>query len=132
MSLDIEKYGFIDTNIVLRYVLNDHYELSPKAKEIFVNEDVLILTQVIAEAIYVLKGVYKSTRQEIADTLLSICLMDNVSLEHEEIVVSAIKEFRNTNLDFVDVLLYSHQKFTKIPVATFDAGLISKLKELQE
>jgi predicted nucleic-acid-binding protein len=121
----------IDTNIVLRYALDDHHELSPKAKEIMVNEDVFILTQVIAETIYVLKGVYKSTRQEIAETLRSICSMDNVSLEHEEIVISAINEFSNTNLDFVDVLLYSHQKLTKIPVATFDTGLISKLKELQ-
>jgi len=122
----------IDTNILLRYALNDHSELSPKAKDVMLNNDVLILTQIIAEAIYVLKGVYKSTRQEIAETLLSICAMDNVSLEHEDIVKLAIEEFSNTSLDFVDALLYSHQKYTGTPVVTFDNGLISKLKELQE
>jgi len=120
-----------DTNIVLRYALNDHAELSPRAKETMLSDDVLILTQVIAEVIYVLKGVYKSTRQEIADTLLSICSMDNVSLEHEEIVFSAINEFKNTNIDFVDCLLFSHQKYTKNTVVTFDDKLASKLNELQ-
>ena len=121
----------IDANILLRYALNDHVEHSPKAKDIILNNDVLILTQVIAEAIYVLKGVYNSTRQEISETLLAICDMDNVSLEHDEIVISAIEEFCNTNLDFVDVLLYSHQKLMNVPVVTFDKNLIVKLKTLQ-
>ena len=121
----------IDTNILLRYLLSDHAELSPKAKDVILNNDVLILTQVIAEAIYVLKGVYKSTKHEIAMSLLTVCDMDNVSLENGEIVKTAIEEFRNSKLDFVDLLLFSNQKFTTIPVITFDKELNSKLNELQ-
>jgi predicted nucleic-acid-binding protein len=122
----------IDANIVLRYVLNDHTELSLKAKDIMLNNEILIITQVIAETIYVLKGVYKSSRQDISDTLLSICSMDNVLLEDSEIVTSAIKEFADNNLDFVDVLLYSYQKFSSgRNVVTFDKKLNLKLKELQ-
>jgi len=121
----------IDANIVLRYVLNDHTELSPKAKEIILNNEILIITQVIAEVIYVLKGVYKSSRQDISNTLLSICSMDNVCLEDSEIVTSAISEFAVSNLDFIDVLLYSYQKFTGKNVVTFDKKLNTKLSELQ-
>ena len=121
----------IDTNILLRYLLSDHAEFSQKAKDIMLNNNVIILTQVIAEAIYVLKGVYNSTRQEIATSLLSVCDMDNVKLENDEIVRFAIEEFCKSNLDFVDVLLYSHQKFTAIPIITFDKDLKSKLNELQ-
>jgi predicted nucleic-acid-binding protein len=121
----------IDTNILLRYLLSDHAKFSQKAKEVMLNNNVIILTQVISEAIYVLKGVYNSTRQEIAAALLSVCDMDNVKLENDEIVRFAIEEFCNSSLDFVDVLLYSHQKFTAIPIITFDKGLNSKLKELQ-
>lgn|GEM_PF-4966125 len=32
----------IDTNIILRYMLNDHAELSKKASDIIANEDVLL------------------------------------------------------------------------------------------
>jgi predicted nucleic-acid-binding protein len=122
----------IDTNVILRYLLDDNPELSPKAKDIMLNDDIFIITQVVAEAIYVLKGVYKATKQEIVDGLLAICAMDNVQLENEEIVVFALAEFRETHLDFVDILLYSYQKFTERKVATFDKKLNNKLRELSE
>ena len=60
----------IDANILLRYVLNDHPKLSPKTKDAILDNDILILTQVIAEVIYVLKGVYQFAREEIADTYI--------------------------------------------------------------
>jgi predicted nucleic-acid-binding protein len=58
--------------------------------------------------------------------------MENVNLENEEIVVFSLKMFRETNLDYVDVLLYSYQKFTGRNVATFDKKLNSKIKDLLE
>jgi predicted nucleic-acid-binding protein len=122
----------IDTNIILRYLLNDSDEFSQKAKDVILNNDALIVTQVIAEVIYVLKGVYASTKQEIVDGLLSICSMDNVQLENEEIVVFSLKLFLETNLDFVDALLISYQKFTGRKVVTFDRKLLSKISELLE
>lgn len=120
----------IDTNILLRYALNDHPKLSPKAKGIMLDNEVFIITQVIAETIYVLKGVYKFTREEIIDTLLSIFSMDNVHLEHEEITTIALQEYRDTNFDFVDVLLYSYNKIKKVSVITFDKDLDKKLMVL--
>ena len=120
----------IDTNIVLRYILNDHAELSPRAKEIVTNNEILIITQVVAEVIYVLSGVYKSSRQEISDVLLSINTMGNVHFENSEVVVCAINEFSVANIDFVDSLLYSRQKLTGEKIATFDKKLLAKLNAL--
>jgi predicted nucleic-acid-binding protein len=122
----------IDTNIILRYLLNDSDEFSQKAKDIMLNNDTLIVTQVIAEVIYVLKGVYASTKQEIVDGLLSIRSIDSVQLENDEIVVFSLNLFLETNLDFVDALLISYQRFTGGKVATFDKKLLSKLSELPE
>ena len=62
--------------------------------------------------------------------LLTLCGMENVNLEDKEIVICALKEFSNTNLDFVDVLLYSHQKYSGETVVTFDKKLNAKLKGL--
>ncbi|GHV77376.1 hypothetical protein AGMMS49942_21970 [Spirochaetia bacterium] len=76
----------VDANIILRYLFKDNPEMSQKAKNILRNQDVLILTQVIAETIYVAEGVYNATRQEIVDALLDIFTFDNVYLEHDVIV----------------------------------------------
>ena len=119
----------IDTNVILRYALNDHPELSPKAKEIFLNNDILILTEVAAEAIYVLNGVYKFSRKEIADELLVIFSMDNIYLEDEQMLFCAIDEYAATNLDFVDTFLYAQHKYSGKEVLTFDSKLKAKLNE---
>jgi len=121
----------IDTNIVLRYLLNDNEKFTKKVAEILLNEDVLVLAQVIAEAIYVLRSTYNVTREEIADMLLDFCQMSSVYIENEKVLLFAIAEYRNSNLDFVDVLLYSHQKHTGMEVITFDRKLQTKLKGLE-
>ncbi|MDR1322856.1 MAG: PIN domain-containing protein [Candidatus Margulisbacteria bacterium] len=118
----------VDTNIVLRYLLQDHPALSPKAKEILANNDVLLLTQVIAETIYVLDGCYNFTRQRITDTLLKLSSLDNIYFENNEIVVLALDKYSQTKLDFVDTLLYAHNQVTGLPVETFDKDLLRSLK----
>jgi predicted nucleic-acid-binding protein len=117
----------VDANILLRYLFIDNPEMSQKAKNILQHQEVLILTQVIAETIYVAEGVYNATRQEIVDALLDICAFDNVYLEHDAIVTMALTEYAATKLDFVDALLYAYNQETGLPVETFDGGLRKKL-----
>jgi predicted nucleic-acid-binding protein len=117
----------VDANIILRYLFTDNPEMSQKAKDILQNHEVLILTQVIAETIYVAEGVYNATRQEIVAALLDIIALDNVYLEHDTIVTMALNEYAATKLDFVDVLLYAYNQETGLPVETFDGGLRKKL-----
>lgn len=118
----------IDTNIILRYLLNDHPELSERARSIISDNQVLIVTQVVAEVIYVLGGVYKSTRQEISESLNLIFSNENVTVENHDIVVNAVNEYKYSTLDFVDILLYSYSKVTGKEVATFDKKLNVLLK----
>jgi predicted nucleic-acid-binding protein len=117
----------VDANILLRYLFTDNPAMSQKAKDILQKQEVLLLTQVIAETIYVAEGVYNATRQEIVDALLAIVALDNVYLEHDDIVMMALNEYAATKLDFVDVLLYAYNQKIGLPVETFDGGLRKKL-----
>lgn len=118
----------IDTNIILRYLLNDHPEMSGKSKEILQNDSVMILTQVVAEAVYVLGGVYHSGRAEIAAALHEVFSLENVQIENEEITILAVDEYARSNLDFVDLLLYAHHSVAGLDVKTFDKGLLRKIQ----
>lgn len=44
-----------DTNMILRYLLNDNKEMAEQAEKYIEHEDVLVTIEVIAEVIYVLK-----------------------------------------------------------------------------
>jgi predicted nucleic-acid-binding protein len=63
---------------MLRYVLNDNEELSPKAKEIIDNNTVEVPIEVLCEVIYVLSGHYGTGRQDISAGLLRFFLTDTM------------------------------------------------------
>jgi hypothetical protein len=42
----------VDANVVLRYIFNDHFELSKKASEIIENENISIKIEILAEIVY--------------------------------------------------------------------------------
>ena len=59
----------LDANVILRYLLNDNTEMAEKAEQIIAAGDASVTTEVIAEVVYVLKGVYKLERSLIAKTV---------------------------------------------------------------
>jgi predicted nucleic-acid-binding protein len=122
----------VDTNIILRYLMNDHPEMSAKARDILRNNPTLILTQVVAETVYVLGGVYKTPRPEISAALRSVFSLPNAELENGEIVSLAVDEYGTSKLDFVDLLLFAHHQITGLDVETFDRGLLKKLATIKE
>ena len=89
----------IDANVILRYLLRDNDEMSQRAKTI-IEAGAFTLPEIIAEVVYVLKGVYSVPRDEIADTLIQF--LGLVGMENKEVVVTALFLYGKQNLDFVD------------------------------
>lgn len=54
-----------DTNAVLRYILQDDEKMADVVEDHLKQGDSFIPTEVIAEVVYVLSGVYQVPRQEI-------------------------------------------------------------------
>ena len=71
-----------DTNMILRYLLNDNKEMAEQAEKYIEHEDVLVTIEVIAEVIYVLKGVYSLEREKISDTVKAF--LNLVSCQEKE------------------------------------------------
>lgn len=57
--------SLIDANVVLRYLLDDHAELSAKAAEIIEQQTVTMTMEVACEVVYVLQKVYAVKRKDI-------------------------------------------------------------------
>ncbi|ASA95787.1 MULTISPECIES: PIN domain-containing protein [Anoxybacillus] len=119
----------VDANIVLRYLLNDHDDLSAKAAMIIENNKVLLPNEIVVEVVYVLEKVYRVKNDEICDTLLELFKYDNIDVDDMEILEEALILFRERRLDFVDTLLYAYNKVKGYQVYTFDKKLNQLLKE---
>ena len=111
----------LDANMILRYLLDDDSEMSQKAEEYINAGDVAVTIEVIAEVIYVLKGVYSLEREKISDAVKQF--MELVYCQEKEVLSLALDTFAERNLDFVDCVLYSYHKVKNVTIATFDKKL---------
>ena len=113
----------VDANIVLRYLLGDHAELSPKAKAIIDQNIVEVPIEVLCEVVFVLTGHYGADRSSVSTELQCFFEQTDCTIPHREAVLRGIACFGEQNLDFVDCLLASYAEVEGDEIFTFDNKL---------
>ena len=112
----------LDANMILRYLLNDNVEMADRAEQFIDSGDVLVTIEVIAEVVYVLKGVYSMERYLIADTLRGFIKL--VDCREKDVLALALDTYGQYKLDFVDCVLFSYHSIKGAEIATFDKALL--------
>ena len=113
----------VDTNVLLRYLLNDDASLNAKARQIIDNNDIFVTNEVIIEVCYVLNKVYKVEIDVICSLILELISLDNIFFASRAVVYETFKTFMRENLDVVDCMLIAYNKCNGQKVATFDKKL---------
>ncbi|MCM1050101.1 MAG: PIN domain-containing protein [Clostridiales bacterium] len=111
----------LDTNIILRYLLNDNEQMASEAEAIIKNMSVQVNIEIIAEVVYVLKGVYHIDRREIGQSLINF--LSEVKTPEPEVLKLGIETFVEQNLDFPDCILYAYHVIKGYEIKTFDKKL---------
>lgn len=94
--------------------------MSEEAKNVIRN-GAFTLPEVLAEVIYVLKGVYQVGRTEIAKTLIEF--LDEITVDNQESMCEALSLFSETSLDFVDCVMIARHRILNEDVVSFDKKL---------
>ena len=119
----------VDANVVLRYLLDDHEQLSEQAAAIIENEDVYLSFEVICEIVYVLMGVYKVTRAEIVETIKGFLQGENIATSDQTVASTALDLFAQKNIDLVDAILCAYHNRLGDTILTFDKKIETIIKE---
>jgi len=117
----MNKLVRIDTNYIIRYLINDDEEMASQAEAVLLQRDVFIGNEILAEVVYVLSGVYKISKKDICEQLSKLLLASNIFTSDKTILINALSIFQSKNLDFVDCLLCAYSK--KDDIMTFDKKL---------
>lgn len=116
--------SIVDANVILRYILDDHAELSPKAAEILEHEQTVTLTlEVACEVVYVLQKVYAVDREDIQQKLSNLLHEELVVMANSSVFLAALEYYSTTTLDFVDTLLWAYHTVEQQEIYTFDDKL---------
>ncbi|MCI8428142.1 MAG: type II toxin-antitoxin system VapC family toxin [Lachnospira sp.] len=116
----------LDTNMILRYLLNDNKEMADEAEKVIKQGNAGVTIEIIAEVVYVLKGVYSIERDLIKTSLLNF--LSEIQADEKEVLKVGLEIYGKQNLDFVDCILYAYNKVKGYEIKTFDKKLKKWLK----
>ena len=109
---------FLDTNVILRYLIRDDdakaqacYELFRRAQK--GEEELTTCEAIVAEAVYVLSSPrlpYRLNHEEIRARLLPILTLRGLKLPHKRVCLRALDHASSGFLDFEDALAVAHME----------------------
>ena len=119
----------LDANVILRYLLNDHEQMSAQAEKYIREEDACMTIEVAAEVVYVLAKVYSVERNKISESVK--CILNQISCTEPEVLQEALNIYGETVLDFVDCVLCAYHAVKGYEIRTFDKKLMKRLEKEQ-
>jgi len=120
----------VDTNLVVRLLVNDDAVQTRRAAALFATEQILISKTVLLESEWVLRFSYELPPKVILQALRNIVGLPNVMVGQQREVAEALDGFER-GLDFADALhLASSRRAGRF--ATFDKKLIKRAEKLTD
>jgi predicted nucleic-acid-binding protein len=98
---------FVDTNIFLRFLVNDIPEQADACEAIFrkavAGEEALYTTDmVIAEIVWVLESYYDLSRSEVRTKVEKILNTQNLTCDSKETIICALVLYDEKRIDYID------------------------------
>jgi predicted nucleic-acid-binding protein len=117
-----------DTNVILRYLLEDNPAQSATAAELFENvrtgkEKALILESVLVECVYILCKYYNVPRVDTALRLTSLLNYRGITNPDAAELIRALSLFARGTLDIVDCILRAKADDGPYRLISFDEKL---------
>ncbi len=121
----MNKRRLVDTNLIVRYLVQDHEKHARAAGKLFDACDrgdlvIVLLPVVLAECVFVLESFYRHPRADIASALGRLISSPGVEIGEVTVQLDALKRYKETKAHFVDCLIAATAVAMDVPVATFD------------
>lgn len=118
----------VDTNIVVRIVVNDDPAQVRRASDFVTANRVLFLTSVILEVEWVLRSIYFLSAKQIVGSLQDFLSLETVTAENSDVVLMVLDAYAK-GMDFSDAM-HLAQSAGAAGFATFDKSLLRTAKRV--
>ena len=121
----MSKRRLVDTNLIIRYLVQDHEKHARAAGKLFDacdrgNLEIVVLPVVLAECVFVLESFYGHSRADIASALGRLISSPGVEISDLNVHFDALDRYKATKAHFVDCLIAATAVAKNLPVSTFD------------
>ncbi len=124
--MEDSKKVVIDTNLLVRYLVNDDQKKADAVDNLLdqaIKGDVRIIVPsvVIAELVWVLESFYQIKADVILELVEAIVTTQGLDVTDKSTVISALRLYKNKNIDFIDAWIIEFAKEREIgAIYTFD------------
>lgn len=118
----------IDTNVLVRLLVNDDQKQAQFAKRLIENNAIFITKSVLLETEWVLRYTYEIDTDAIRKTLEKLFGLPNVSIEDPACIIKTMQWY-NLNFDFADAIHLASSQSAET-FATFDKKFIKNAKKI--
>jgi len=121
----VSKRRLVDTNLIVRYLVQDHEKHARAAGKLFDACDrgdliIVVLPVVLAECVFVLESFYGHPRTDIASALGRLISSPGVEISELTVHLDALNRYKGTKAHLVDCLIAATAVAENVPVSTFD------------
>ena len=115
----------VDTNLIVRYLVQDHEKHAKAAGKLFDACDrgdlvIVVLPAVLADYVFVLESFYGHPRVDIASALGRLISSPRVEMGAAAIHLDALDRYQKTKAHFVDCVIAATAAAENMAVASFD------------
>lgn len=122
----------VDTNVVLRWILDDLPEQTARVEALFESTDRLVVDDAtMIETVYVLERVVGLDREVIAEAIGSIIAEARLELDREHWSTVVALYTAHSKLSVTDIHLAVRAQKRGQPLLTFDKKLASQLSSVE-
>ena len=116
---------FLDTNIILRFLIGDNQEQFQICRDIIFtasqsDQKLHILPQVIFESMHVLKTHYKTSKSDIVFLIREILDLDHIVFDNKDIFQSGLDIFESKNHSIQDCYYIAYCLTNQLEFVSFD------------
>lgn len=127
----------LDTNVVLRFLMDDIADQTEKATDLFTKAkskklDVFVPQIVIFEIFFALDKYYKFPKDQVINKLGTILATSYLHIQDKMVFQETLELFKRKNIDFVDCFLICQSKAKESDLFTFDKDLQKLLPDLKK
>ena len=124
---------YIDTNVVIRYLLHDNEKHYREAQYYFTEAKsgsiiLIMIPEIIHEIEYVLRKVYAFPRPQVSEFLEEIISTRYITIKDSLLLQQSIAVYRETAVDLADIFSYFKAKHDYATVLSFDKTDFRKIE----
>ena len=115
----------VDTNLIVRYLVQDHERHARAAGKLFDACDrgevvIVVLPIVLAECVFVLESFYQHARDAISAALSLLLSSPGIEISDVTLHLDALDRYKATRAHFVDCLVAATSVAKSVPVSSFN------------